>query len=306
MKYGGQVSGREAEIVLEKEGLRLGSRFLDYAELEAFRPVNHRVWLDTLSGEKIEISMLGFSFDGFCEELAEFFGKRSLDALFIEEPQLMLCEGEYQTPQGSGRGQIALYEDAVCVLPPDSGAIRVPLCFTRELRLDGYLLTLTQQSGRSVTVGRMGYDTLPFAERAQSCADRVKKQRAAALSKIALREPFTHKGLFRTRQPEQFWQAAFGKGVCALELFTGEDAATYLYRFSESREQFLLALEEATEAMGTHREIIYLSDEQLADRPLYRMAVRRCEAVSYLRERSAGRLIHNATHTRRLRDFLGE
>lgn len=304
MEYKGCVSGAESAIRLEKEGLRLGGRFLDFADVAALRPLNHRVWVDTLARESIEISMLGFSYDGFWEELDELFGKRSLEALFVEEKLVMLSEGDYKTPRGQGRGKIALFEDAVCILPPDCGALRIPLCFTTDISRENYQISFATASGGRYSVGRMGYDTLPFAERAAAASERVKKTRARALADIEIRPPFTHKGLFRTARPEQYWQAAFGKGVCALELFTGEDAATYLYRFDESEELFLSRLEEAMEAMGVYREILYLTEEQLAERPLYRMAVVRSEAVSFLRARLAGRLIHNASHAERLQAFL--
>jgi len=304
MKYTGRAFGQDAELSLEREGVRLGSRFLDFADVKTIRPINHRVLIDTLDGEEIEISMLGFSYDGFWEELMELYGRRSLEALFVEEKQLMLSEGEYQTPHGSGRAKIALYEDAVCILPQTCRAVRIPLCFAEELRLDGYQMHIQLRTGARFMVGRMGFDTKPFAERAQQAADRVKKARARALEALGVQPPFTHKGLLRTAQPEQYWQAAFGNGVCAVELATGGDAATYLYRFSENGEVFLRQLEMAMEAMGPHREIIYWSGEQLQARPLYRMAVQRSEAVLFLRERSAGRLIHNATHEQRLQAFL--
>ncbi len=304
MKYAGRVFGADAELSIEREGLRLGSRFLDFADVKILRPVNHRVLVGTLSGEEIEISMLGFSFDGFWEELMTLFGDRSLEALFVEEKELMRSEGEFQTPRESGRAKLALFGDAVCILPQTAGAVRIPLCFARELRLDGYQLHITLETGAQFTVGRMGYDTKPFAERAQQAADRVKKERAAAISRLRAEPPFNRVGLFRTAQPEQYWLAALGKGVCAVELNTGDDAATYLYRFPETEEVFLRQLELAMEAMGPHREIIYWSEEQLREKPLYRMAVQRCEAVTFLRDRSAGRLIHNASHAARLREFL--
>ncbi|MBQ4370669.1 MAG: hypothetical protein II784_06665, partial [Oscillospiraceae bacterium] len=96
MKYKGYALGRDIEISLEKEGIRLGELFLDFADLEALRPISHKVYIDMLSGERMEISMLGFSYDGFWEELTELFGKRSLEALFVEEKLLMLSEGEYK------------------------------------------------------------------------------------------------------------------------------------------------------------------------------------------------------------------
>jgi len=304
MKYTGCVQGKDAEISLEREGMRLGDRFLDFADVASLRPIDHRVHVRTLDGEAIEVSMLGFSFDGFWEELNGLFGDRCMEALFADEQPLMVAEGEYEAPREKGRAKLILLPDAVCILPPTTGAVRVPLCFTEELRLDGYLLHLATASGDRYTVGRMGYDTKPFAERARAAADAVKKARAAAIKPFALLEPFTVKGLFRTAQPEHHWQAAFGEGVCAVELFTDEDAATYLYRFSESGATFQRRLEEAMEAVGSNREIIYRSEAQIAEKPLWRMAVRLSPSVAFLRARSDGRLIHTENHDKRLREYL--
>ncbi len=304
MVYQGYALGADRQLSIEREGLRAGERFIDFADVAALRPISHRVIIELLSGETVEISMLGFSFDGFWEELLDSFGKRSLEALFVDEAQIMLCEGEYAIPGESGRAKIALYPDAVCILPQTSSALRIPLCFSREIVLEGYQLQLVMRSGVSYCVGKMGYDTKPFAERAAQAADLTKKQRAQALSALPLSSPFSERGLFRTKKPEQYWNAAFGDGVCALEFFTGEDAATYLYRFSEPRELFLQMLEEAAEAVGIHREIIYLTDEQINEKPLYRMAVARSAAVRFLRMRSDGRLIHSANHAAKLREYL--
>ena len=304
MDYQGHALGQDLTLSITREGLRLGSRFLDFADLEALRPVNHRVFIDTASGESIEVSMLGFSFDGFWKELCDCFGARSLEALFVEEKLVMRAEGDYETPSGRGRAYIDLYDDAVCILPETADAVRIPLCFAQSVALDGYQITIRMADGTQYRVGRMGYDTKPFAERAQERAETVKKQRAAALAVPKLQAPFTCKGLFRTVKPDQHWQAAFGKGVCALELFTGEDAATYLYRFSGTQAQFLGRLEWAMEAMGPHREIIWMQEAQLADKPVYRMALRRCPAAAALRASSAGRIIHTANHDAKLREFL--
>ncbi|MBQ3378729.1 MAG: hypothetical protein IJG50_02565 [Clostridia bacterium] len=304
MKYEGCVQGRAARISLEREGMDFGSRFLDYADIENISPINHRIFINTQTGEHINISMLGFSYDGFYEELCSLFGKRSLEALFVNEKIIMSSEGEYETPRERGRAKIALFSDSICILPPTANAVRIPLCFAEEIQLEGYMIFVTLASGTRYVVGRMGYDTKPFFERAVNLAKGVKNMRARALETVALKPPFMYKGLFRTAEPKHYWQAAVGKGVCALELFTDEDAATYLYRFDESETEFLSKLCEATEAMGEYREIIHISEEQLLKKPLFCMAVRRCEAVSFLRARSAGRLIHSRSHAERLKEFL--
>lgn len=304
MKYNGRAFGQDTGLSIEKEGLAVGNRFIDYADVDSIRPVNHRVTITLLSGETVEISMLGFSYDGFLEELTVCFCDRSKEALFADEEVVMRCEGEYMLPEESGRGTVMLLTDAICILPMTARARRIPLCFVRDLTLNGYVLNITMLTGACYAVARMGYDTVPFAERAQAQADKTKKRRSAALAQLSPAPPYTRCGLFRTEQPELYWTAAIGQGCCALELFTGDDAATYLYRFSEPVDVFLCRLDEATEAMGVNREIIFISDDKLAEKPLYRMAVARSESVRYLRARSAGRLIHNGTHERRLEEFL--
>ena len=108
MKYSGRAFGQDTELSIEKEGLRIGKYFLDYADFDTIRPISHRVFIDTLAGETIEVSMLGFAYDGFLEELTQCFSDRSMEALFAEEETVMRCEGEYRLPCEQGRGTIVL------------------------------------------------------------------------------------------------------------------------------------------------------------------------------------------------------
>ncbi len=312
MKYKGCINGQDTELSIETEGLRTGVQYIDFSDVAGLRPINHRVYIDLMNKETHEVSMLGRSYDGFFEELTASFNQRSLDALFVEEEQVMLCEGEYVMPGEAGRGRLALYPDAICILPQTNRALRIPLCFTQALRLEGYHLHILMDTGLQYTIGKMGYDTKPFAERAQILRERTTKNRQAASRKLPLHEPFTCCGLFRTRDPDHYWNAAFGRNVpedtnvCAVELYTDEDTATYLYQFKENPEVFRQQLARAMEAVGIHREIIYMNDEQLQDRPLYRMAIDRSTAVQFLRARSAGRLIHSSSHATKLKEFLGQ
>ena len=299
----------DTNISIGKEGIGFGKGRIDFAEVAGIKPINHRVYIEALDGRETEISMLGFSFDGFWEELVKLFGERTGDALFIEEEKLMDCEGEYELPASSiapreaGRGRIQLYTDALCILPVSSHAVRVPLCYAEEITLEGYILRIRMRTGEIYTVGRMGYDTRPFAERCIKQAKKTKEAREKQLKGLQVQEPFTEKGLFRTAQTEEYWLSAYGKNCCAVELFTRDKAATYLYRF-EDRRLFTFRLEEAMEAVGSHREIIFLSAEELTDKPLYRMAIHRSEAVRFLRSCTAGRIIHTSSHKEKLNEFL--
>lgn len=304
MKYEANAFGGTRQIELTKEGLQIGQRQLDFADIAALRPVNHRVFVDLFSGESVELSMLGFSYDGFWEELMEKFSQRSMEALFVEESPLMQCEGEYRFAAQQGRGQILLLPDAVCIVPQSCHAVRIPLCFAEDITLEGYQLFITLNTGERYMVGRMGYDTKAFAERSIQASHDVKRQRSALLSSHDCPAPFTMRGLFRTAQQDEYYLAAIKNGKCAVELFTHTDAATYLYQFTEDDDLFAQCLAQAMEAVGSHREIIYISQEQLEDKPLFRMALMRCAAVRFLRSKSAGRLIHNANHARALAEFL--
>ncbi len=101
-RYSAAVNGADTTVLIEKEGLSWGEEFLDFADISAFHPVHHRVWIDTAE-EEMEISMLGFSYEGFWKELMDAFGARSLASLFVEGSPLMVCEGEYAMEEETGR-----------------------------------------------------------------------------------------------------------------------------------------------------------------------------------------------------------
>lgn len=304
MKYSAQVSGRDVTVEIGNKGISINDEFLDYADLKHSSPNNHNINLELLSGRKIVISMLGFSFDGFWDKLQKSYENRCLESMFIEEQVVMRCEGEYMLPAESGRGTIILYPDSICILPPSDNSVRLAFSQVEKLSASGYTMTVSMLSGKSYTIGKMGYDTKFFFERAEELWKKNNLERARIEQAISVDPPYTVCGLFRTCHPEQYWTAAVTDKKCALELHTGEDSATYLYEFDEPKEVFVQNLSEALEAMSANREIIYISLEALSANPLYRMAVARCNAAVFLRSKFTGRLIHNEGHSQRLLDFL--
>lgn len=304
MKYSAQISGQDVTVVIDSKGITVNDEFLDYADLKHASPNNHNITLELLSGRKIVISMLGFAFDGFWDELLKSYENRCLESMFIEEQVVMRCEGEYKLPAESGRGTVVLYPDSICILPPSDNSVRLAFSQVKELSVSGYIMTVCMISGKTYTVGRMGYDTMPFFERAEKLWKKNNLERERIIQALHVEPPFNVCGIFRTCHPEQYWTAAMTDGKCALELYTGEDSATYLYEFKEPKEVFVQNLTEALEAMSTNREIIYITDAELTEKPLYRMAVARCEAAVFLRSKFKDRLIHSSTHAQRLQSFL--
>ena len=99
--------------------------------------------------------------------------------------------------------------------------------------------------------------------------------------------------------------------ACAVEFAgaTGESAATFVYRFSGPWDAFRLKLGIALEAIAWKREIIRLTDEELADPAYadYRMANDRNEALRFVRGCFAGRALHHSMDSwrKQVTDLLG-
>ncbi len=88
------------------------------------------------------------------------------------------------------------------------------------------------------------------------------------------------------------------KQACAVE-FAGEDsdaAATFVYRYEQPWEEFALKLNMALEAIHFKRQIIALSDEDLAlvEHTDARMAVQRNDSLQMVRSSFVGRAIHSS------------
>jgi hypothetical protein len=109
-------------------------------------------------------------------------------------------------------------------------------------------------------------------------------------------------GLAWKEEGEAVWVSAlktYGEaGAAAVELALSEEgsAATYLYRFTGSNEDFFKRLNHAMEAISFHREVVSMPDSELEkpEHALYAMAVKRMGALRFLRACFSGRAIHKS------------
>jgi len=306
----------DAAVTIEKEGLVINlpaekkSVFFDYADLYDFRLLNYHLFLDRVD-ETWEISQLGYDTEEFFERLWEAYDARSREALFLSGAPLMETEGDFhfeeENAAAKGKAKIALYPDCVCILPHNACARRIPLCFTEEPAREGFRIFLKLDTGEKYEIARLGHDTDPFFEnmtkRRQAVLQAWEKRLAELRPQNAFTEIFPDavSGLFRP-EDEGFWMAAVKDGRAAVEFFTDEKAATYLYSFDADVKTFTAILRHAMEATGTHRELIYLDEDKLNENPVYRMAVVRSRYVRFLRAHMAGRVIHTAAWGDRVRE----
>lgn len=316
-----------ARLAITPEGIRTaqGNAFaLSFADLMDMRLLNYRIRLFLRDGEA-EISQLGYQTEDFFEQVWLAYAAKSRASLFVDGKALMCSEGDYayseQSGQAHGIAKLEVFPDCVCVHPHDVGARRIPLCFVDDCHREGFSLTLALDTGERYRLARLGRDTDPFFDRIVSCRKSFRarwqnahtslvreldarlgdaRERYAALRRYASK---VEVGLF-SADDEGFWMAAVAPGRAAIELVTGEDTATYLYRHATADDEFVLRLRHAMEAVRTNRRVIFLDDDEVDRTPLYRMSIDRSAHVRFLRSCSVGRLIHTKNWEGRLATFL--
>jgi len=125
------------------------------------------------AGQRFVISRLGQACQWFYDELAAAYNRCVLRALFIDKAPLLTTTGaiEFHESQGgwTESGQIALFDDCLCVLPPDSRARRLPLAFITAIERQPYGLTFILSSGETCQLAHLGYDLAPLERQLDTC-----------------------------------------------------------------------------------------------------------------------------------------
>jgi len=351
----------EDSIVIDGAG---GSLVIPFADMEYFQVQNYRLLINTETASVI-ISRMGRDTDVLFELLWEAFNARTLKAFFVQTPPLFEAQGEYRysddAGQAAGVAKIKLFDNCLCILPPDSRGRRIPLCFMEAPQMTNFYIKMTLDTGEWYEVIRLGDRTKRLFELINAGIEKIRDDTAAmargidgtltakqagelarlipegaAAAKSALhaiapsfvaaaegriaqsRAADTYlyfkeicpsdnvyagikTGLSWTEQDAGIiWVTAVRKkdagGVAAVELALGEEdsAATYIYKFNGDSAAFFKRLNHAMEAVGFHREVISMPDDDLKrkENALYAMAVKRTGALRFLRSCFAGRAIH--------------
>ena len=317
----------EAKAEITRDGVELrggGQATVPFVDLMDMRLLNYRLHLELREGEAV-VSKLGYQTEEFFDKLWEAYAEKSLESLFVDGGPLIACEGDYSYEEpGVSRASIAkleLRDDSLCIVPHDVGARRVPLCFADPPAREGFKLGVTLDTGETYRIARLGKNTDPFFNKLVNAqAKTVKAWEAAhrelerdlqarlgdAADRYRAFEGLganVETGLF-SLDDDAFWFTAVAEGRAAVELVCNENTATYLYRFTSTPAQFVASLRHAMEAVRRNRRLIFLSDEELVEEPLYRMAADRSSHVRFLRGCNAGRIIHTANWSAKLAEFF--
>ena len=87
-------------------------------------------------------------------EIYEKYNEKVRKSLFLDGPPILQIKGEYRYRDDAGSAYgtavIELYERCLCILPPNDGARRVPLCFVRSVEKQGLSPQSHPGHGRNV------------------------------------------------------------------------------------------------------------------------------------------------------------
>lgn len=124
----------ECKINIEKDGISITSLFqqftVHYGEISALEWRNYQVALKTAAGEII-ISRMGQEAQWLYEKLYAAYNDAVLKALYVSGEVLLETKGEYTAREEGishqGEAILRLYEDCLCILPPNDKERRPPL-----------------------------------------------------------------------------------------------------------------------------------------------------------------------------------
>lgn len=153
----------ETKITVDTDGLLIAARFdqlpIPYGEITGFMLMDGRLEIQTPDG-RMAISRMGQTAQWLYDKLYAAYNEAVLKALLVEGGHSFEAEGDYIAEEinttRQGRAVVRLYEDCLCLLPPDEGARRIPLCFLTGVEKGEFSLTLALSTGERFTLQRLG------------------------------------------------------------------------------------------------------------------------------------------------------
>lgn len=150
-------------ITIDKEGMAIAGRFhqlpILYGEIQSLEASEFQLRLETAGGQVV-FSRMGQELEWLADKLRNAYNDAVVSALLITGKPILTAQGSYHADEGGkshqGQAEIRLYEDCLCILPPDENARRLPLCFLTGADKEGYSLTLTLSTGERYTLSKMG------------------------------------------------------------------------------------------------------------------------------------------------------
>jgi hypothetical protein len=176
----------EAKLIIEEDGLWVDTLFnqtaISYAEITSIALLDYSVHI-RMGNSSMIVSRIGNACEWFYRELYDAYNRKVLSALLVEGTPDFETEGGYLFHENGnkvqGSAKIKIFEDCICVLPPDCNARRIPFVFVNGMKQEDYTITLTLNTGEIFSFSKLGYDTEPFRKQ---IADHIRGAREKAVA----------------------------------------------------------------------------------------------------------------------------
>ncbi|MCL2712958.1 MAG: hypothetical protein FWD37_06800, partial [Methanomassiliicoccaceae archaeon] len=142
-----------------------------FVDVNSIESVNYDIVVRTDDGDLI-FSRMGQWAQPFHDSLCSSYNKAMLRAFFVSGEPLVTVKGDYSYvedgKEASGKAFASVYDDCVALLPPNSLARRIPLCFVSGIEKKEFEITLKVNSCSgdghdTYTFSKLGHGTDAFA-----------------------------------------------------------------------------------------------------------------------------------------------
>lgn len=153
----------DARVTVGAEGLVVSTFFdqmtISYANVSFIAFEDYRVSVGSSFGI-MTLTRMGRNAEWLHEKMWSAYNDAVLQALGVSGACLLEARGHFEASEWGhefgGPCSVRLYEDCVCLLPPNRNARRIPLCFLSGMGGDEYELELSLSTGERYIVRRMG------------------------------------------------------------------------------------------------------------------------------------------------------
>jgi len=194
VEYTGQVisstlSGDVSLRILSESLLiatALDTTEIAFVDITSIESVDYQVVVAT-QGKTFRFARLGHWCQPFYDELLIAYNRQVLRALFTQGDPLVKAAGDYRYEEegvgAAGKAPLAVFENCICVLPPDIGARRIPLSFVTDTDKGDFTLSLTIEDDW-YQFAKLGYETQPIEEAIETSMKTLREQNLSTIRSI--------------------------------------------------------------------------------------------------------------------------
>lgn len=167
-KIGQTVSSGEASAAFNKEYLLITPKFDDpvqipFRSMSMISSQSYRTAINLSSGDKYELSSLGYNYEDFCKILFELWNEKAKQDMLMDEKLVKpKTEGAFtRIYKGSNlftneECNIFLYDTGMVITTEKGYPIRIPYCVISEVKEEYYKLVLILESSEQLILSQMG------------------------------------------------------------------------------------------------------------------------------------------------------